>query len=248
MDTTGTKYWAIVPAAGTGSRVGADIPKQYISIHHKTILEHTLGKLLDCKLFSGMVVAISSEDNYFQDLPLSKHKDITTVYGGADRCDSVLAALDYLTTITDGNDWVLVHDAARPCVSINDIHSMVEQLRQHPVGGILGIPVRDTMKRLSNNEIAESGILEIEKTECRENMWHALTPQMFRIEILHKALIHCRNQNLVVTDESSAIEQSGMKPVIIEGSASNIKVTQADDLQLAEFYLKQQEQESKNEF
>lgn len=230
------QHWAIVPAAGIGSRVGASIPKQYININAKTVIEHTLGKLVDCKVISKIVVALSKDDDIFNSLTSVKSLPIETVEGGRDRCDSVLAGLEYLKTIASDNDWVLVHDAARPCIEINDIHRMIAKLDNHEVGGILGVPVRDTMKRVVDN----NGIKEISKTESRDNLWHALTPQMFRLDTLYQAMLKCRENNVSVTDEASAIEYVGLKPVMIEGSANNIKITQAEDLQLAELYLKQQ--------
>lgn len=230
------KYWVIVPAAGIGSRVGATIPKQYIKLLNKTIIEHTLDKLMACKIFSGIVVAVSKNDTIFSSLIQPKDENIVTVDGGQDRCDSVLSGLEYLKDIANENDWVLVHDAARPCVPVNDILRLIAKLDTHEVGGILGLPVRDTMKRI----IDLDGISIIQKTEVRENLWHALTPQMFRVGTLFKALHSCRSNNLIVTDEASAIENVGLQPLIVEGSANNIKVTQAEDLQLAEFYLKQQ--------
>lgn len=230
------KYWAIVPAAGVGARVGAAIPKQYIRINDKAIIEHTLEKLAASKIITKIVVAVSKEDAYFNDLASVKSLPIQVVEGGADRCDSVLAGLEYLKKVANDDDWVLVHDAARPCVEVNDIHRLIAKLDEHEVGGILGVPVRDTMKRISD----VNGVNEIVKTENRENLWHALTPQMFRIGILHKAMVHCRENKISVTDEASAIEYLGLNPVMIEGSANNIKITQAEDLMLAELYLKQQ--------
>lgn len=229
------QYWAIVPAAGIGSRVGAAIPKQYIRIQGKTIIEHTLEKLAKSKVIKKIVVALSKEDTFFEDLISLKSHPIQVVEGGTDRCDSVLSGLEHLKTVANDNDWVLVHDAARPCIQVNDILRLIAKLDSHEVGGILGLPVRDTMKRI----IDVNGSKEIVSTENRENLWHALTPQMFRVGTLYNAMTTCRENNINVTDEASAIEYMGLKPVMIEGSASNIKVTQGEDIQLAEMYLKQ---------
>ncbi len=237
-DSTSTpKIWAIIPAAGIGSRVGAAMPKQYIRVNGRSVIEHTLDKLAACNVFTKIIVALSADDEYFINLSTVKGHPIQIVEGGAERSDSVLSALEYLKTIADENDWVLVHDAARPCVPVDDVMRLIAKLKTHEVGGILGLPVRDTMKRVSSNKSSQ----EIQLTENRENLWHALTPQMFRIGILHKALIECQNKKIVVTDEASAIEQIGLKPVMVEGRSCNIKITQPDDLQLAAFYLGQQE-------
>ena len=231
------KIWAIVPAAGVGSRVGASVPKQYIRVNGLSIIEHTLNKLASCKEIEKIVVALSQEDEYFINLSTVNKHPIQIVEGGVERCDSVLSGLEYLKTIANDDDWVLVHDAARPCVLVDDINRLVSKLMKHDVGGILGLPVRDTMKRVAVNNMQN----EIRSTVERENMWHALTPQMFRIGTLYDALCECQKKNLIVTDEASAIEQVGLKPLMVEGRACNIKVTQPDDLQLAAFYLGQQE-------
>ena len=236
-DTSGTpKIWAIVPAAGIGSRVGAAMPKQYIRVNGLSVIEHTLNKLSACKDISKIVVALSQDDEYFINLSTVNNHPIHIVEGGQERSDSVLSALEYLKTIADDNDWVLVHDAARPCVLLDDIKRLISKLLKHDIGGILGLPVRDTMKRVTANKMEP----QILSTVDRENMWHALTPQMFRVGVLYDALIECKNKKLVVTDEASAIEQVGFKPAMVEGSSCNIKITQPDDLQLAAFYLGQQ--------
>lgn len=231
------KIWSVVPAAGIGSRVGANMPKQYIRVNGLSIIEHTLNKLAACKDIEKIIVALSEEDEYFINLSSVNTHPIHIVEGGVERCDSVLAGLEYLKTIADDNDWVLVHDAARPCVLVDDINRLISKLKTHAVGGILGLPVRDTMKRISNAGRQP----EINTTVDRDNMWHALTPQMFRIGTLYDALHECKNKKLTVTDEASAIELVGLKPLMVEGRACNIKVTQPDDLQLAAFYLGQQE-------
>ena len=237
ISKTTPKIWAIVPAAGIGSRVGSSIPKQYIRVNGLSIIEHTLKKLAGCKEISKVIVALSKTDEYFINLSTVHAYPIHIVEGGVERSDSVLSGLEYLKTIAADDDWVLVHDAARPCVLLEDINSLISKLKKHKVGGILGLPVRDTMKRVSNSNMQ----CKIQSTVERENLWHALTPQMFRIGTLYSALVECKKNNLVITDEASAIEQVGLKPEMVEGRACNIKITQADDLQLAAFYLGQQE-------
>ncbi len=236
-NTSNPKIWSVVPAAGVGSRVGANMPKQYIRVNGMSIIEHTLKKLAACNAIEKIIVALSAEDEYFINLSTVNEYPIHIVEGGAERSDSVLAGLEYLKKIANDNDWVLVHDAARPCILIDDINRLISKLKKHKIGGILGLPVRDTMKRVSKGTMQP----EITATLQREDMWHALTPQMFRLGTLYNALHECKNTNLVVTDEASAIEQIGLKPLMVEGRACNIKVTQPDDLQLAAFYLGQQE-------
>ena len=226
-----------MPAAGVGSRVGAAMPKQYIRVNGLSVIEHTLKKLSLCDDIEKTIVALSPEDEHFINLSTVSGYSIHIVEGGAERSDSVLSALEYLKTIANDNDWVLVHDAARPCVPVDDINRIITTLKKHEVGGILGLPVRDTMKRVAKSKKQ----YEIKSTVDRENMWHALTPQMFRVGTLYNALNECKDKQLNVTDEASAIEQVGLNPVMVEGNACNIKITQPDDLQLAAFYLGQQE-------
>ncbi|MEZ9785185.1 2-C-methyl-D-erythritol 4-phosphate cytidylyltransferase [Vibrio breoganii] len=224
------KYIAIVPAAGVGSRMQADRPKQYLMLHGKTILEHTVEKLLSHPAISKVVIAVSAEDEYFSETTIANHPLVTRVAGGKERCDSVLNALDYLKQ-QDYQEWVLVHDAARPNVSHEDITTLIEQGCKHQVGAILAAKVRDTMKRSSQAN-------EIKSTVDRVNLWHALTPQMFRCYPLQQALQSALNNHSQVTDEASCMELIGLSPLLVEGRADNLKVTQPEDLALAEFYLK----------
>ncbi|MFA0110652.1 2-C-methyl-D-erythritol 4-phosphate cytidylyltransferase [Vibrio breoganii] len=224
------KFIAIVPAAGVGSRMQADRPKQYLMLHGKTILEHTVEKLLSHPAISEVVIAVSAEDEYFSETTIANHPLVTRVAGGKERCDSVLNALDYLKQ-QDYQEWVLVHDAARPNVSHEDITTLIEQGCKHQVGAILAAKVRDTMKRSSQAN-------EIKNTVDRVNLWHALTPQMFRCYPLQQALQSALNNHSQVTDEASCMELIGLSPLLVEGRADNLKVTQPEDLALAEFYLR----------
>ncbi|WP_375754161.1 2-C-methyl-D-erythritol 4-phosphate cytidylyltransferase [Vibrio sp. HN007] len=208
----------------------ADVPKQYLQLHGKTILEHTIEKLLAHSYIDTVVVAISESDPYFSELPIANDSRVIRVNGGKERADSVLSALTYLEKNTNNDNWVLVHDAARPCVAPEDINNLIEQVSEHSVGGILAAPVRDTMKR-SNNE------QNIESTVERANLWHALTPQMFKIKELKEALEEALEANVVITDEASAMEWLGLSPKLVAGRTDNLKVTQPEDLALAEFYL-----------
>ncbi|BAP54657.1 2-C-methyl-D-erythritol 4-phosphate cytidylyltransferase [Thioploca ingrica] len=238
-------YWAIVPAAGQGSRMGHTRPKQYLPLHGKPILQHTLERL-NLPRIKGIVVCIAANDSDWQTLTLPR--TVMSVVGGVERCHSVLNGLQALQPQAQPNDWVLVHDAARPCVRPADIDKLMTQLADHPVGGLLAVPVRDTMKRVSalppqplpHPFWGERGV-EVIETVNRENLWHALTPQMFRLEALTLALQHVLNQQETVTDEAQAMERQGYRPVLIEGHADNIKVTLPQDLNLAELYLQQQD-------
>lgn len=224
------KIWAVVPAAGSGKRLSAERPKQYFSIVNKTILEHTLERLLSHKAVAGVSLAISPSDGYWDSIKFKTDKELVVAVGGRERCHSVLNALDALQRLADHNDWVLVHDAARPCVRLQDIDKLINELHDHPVGGILAVPVHDTIKR--SNMAAE-----IVGTVDRRQLWQAQTPQMFRFNSLRTALQMALEDGFVVTDEASAMEHMGLQPRLVEGHADNIKVTRLEDLQLAEFYL-----------
>ncbi|MEZ8699777.1 2-C-methyl-D-erythritol 4-phosphate cytidylyltransferase [Vibrio lentus] len=221
---------AVVPAAGVGSRMKADRPKQYLQIHGKTILEHTVEKLLSHPQMSKIVVAVSGDDPYYPELPLNLNPQVIRVSGGTERADSVLSALDYIAQ-QQLSDWVMVHDAARPCIQLSDIDKLISGAMTHDVGAILAAPVRDTMKRGAQGQI--------EHTVDRIDLWHALTPQMFRSKPLRKVLSEALQQGVSITDEASAFEWKGLSPALIAGRSDNFKITQPEDLALAEFYLSQ---------
>lgn len=224
--------WVVIPAAGVGRRMKTDTPKQYLLLNDKTVLEHTLAVFDKHDAVSEVVVAVSKEDGYWAELNVTLSKPLHKVDGGEERCDSVLNALNYLQDKAALDDWVLVHDAARPCLRHEDLTLLLHEIEDEEAGGILAIPVRDTMKRAANN----SNI--IKETVVRENLWHALTPQMFRYGLLREALKTALNNNKQVTDEASAIELTGKKAVLVEGHADNIKITRPEDLALAAFFLK----------
>ena len=225
--------WVIIPAAGVGRRMGTDTPKQYLLLNEKTVIEHTLSVFDLHKSVSEIVVAVSKEDEYWPSLDLDLSKPLHIVNGGNERCDSVLNGLKFLEDKAGADDWVLVHDAARPCLRNEDLTLLLETLQENEVGGILAVPVRDTMKRsIENTNI-------IKETVDRESLWHALTPQMFRFGLLKNALESALNNNEVITDEASAIELAGYQPVLVEGHADNLKITRPEDLALAAFFLRQ---------
>lgn len=208
----------------------ADRPKQYLRLHGKTILEHTAEKLLAHSAVNKVIIALSEDDPYFSELPLASNPDVIRVEGGKERADSVLSALNYLSAAVEKPSWVMVHDAARPCLAAADIDKLIAELRAHPVGGILAAPVRDTMKRGNASQ-------HITETVDRTHLWHALTPQMFPVELLHQALSQALAAGSNITDEASAVELLGLNPKLVAGRADNLKVTQPEDLALAEFYL-----------
>jgi len=222
---------AVVPAAGIGSRMGADIPKQYLQLAGKTVIEQTLDRLLQLPGLANIVVVVSEGDCFWSDLGIGSDARIIRVNGGKERADSVLNGLRKLRQTGNENDWVLVHDAARPCVRLTDIELLIETCVNHGQGGILATPVHDTMKRSdSRNRILE--------TIPRENLWHACTPQLFRIGELTEAIEIALDSGYSVTDEASAMERAGQQPLLVECSLANIKITRPDDLALAEFFLR----------
>lgn len=229
------KYWAVVPAAGIGARMAADRPKQYLPLAGKTVIEHSLDRLLSHPLIAGAVVVISSGDEYWPDLNYSHKKTVQLAPGGKERCDSVLNALQVLQQTASENDWVLVHDAARPCVRTEDIDALIQQCKEHTVGGILAVPVKDTIKQ----SVGSGSSNNISTTVDRSLLWHAQTPQMFCLDMLRDALSQALADGASITDEASALEWAGHAPLLVEGHGDNIKITCPEDLPLAEFYFSQ---------
>ncbi|MBY5990550.1 2-C-methyl-D-erythritol 4-phosphate cytidylyltransferase [Ferrimonas balearica] len=221
--------YAVVPAAGVGKRMGANRPKQYLTLNGRPILSHTLALLLNHPRIHRVIVALGPEDGYFADLEEANHPRLLRVEGGAERADSVRLAL---AAIPEPEAWALVHDAARPCLS----HSDIDKLLAFPgeQGAILAAPVRDTMKRANG----EGGI---DHTVARERLWHALTPQLFPAQALRDALTRAEQAGAVITDEASAMEREGWHPALVAGRPDNIKITHPDDLRLAQLFLASQE-------
>ncbi|MBI1196053.1 MAG: 2-C-methyl-D-erythritol 4-phosphate cytidylyltransferase [Gammaproteobacteria bacterium] len=230
---TEARFWAIVPAAGVGRRMGGEMPKQYLRIGDRCILEHTLATLAACSRVSGICVAIADGDPYWPTLAIPDRWRVTLAAGGAERANSVLNALEVLLMgPADPLDWVLVHDAARPCLRHEDLERLIDVACRHPVGGILAQPVADTVKRVS----ATGDILE---TVNRNGLWYAQTPQMFHLAMLRDALATGLGAGFGLTDEASAMERAGWTPIVVEGHAENIKITSPQDLELARTYLTQ---------
>ncbi len=234
-----TPCWAIVPAAGVGRRMGSDCPKQYLLLNQQPILSHTLAKLAAVPAVTALVVALSPEDEYWPDIDKPDNIPLHTVNGGAERCHSVLNALTFLEGRAQDDDWVLVHDAARPCVKSQDVAALLAHIQAHPAGGLLALPMTDTVKRM----VADQDVAQVATTVDRSSLWRALTPQVFRFKLLKTALTQALDNDQWVTDESQAIELAGYQPLLLTGSADNIKVTNPQDLALAALYLQQQQQD-----
>lgn len=216
-------YWVVVVAAGFGNRLKSSLPKQYLPLKGKPILSHTLDCFLDLPFFEKIVTVVHANDSHWKTLGYDQHPKILLTHGGEERCHSVLNGLKALESMADLNDWVLVHDAARPYLKKSDIEKLLQEVGDHPVGGLLGVPMRDTVKRV---DITKS-VLE---TVDRNELWCAYTPQMFRFGLLLDALQTAMNSHQIVSDEASAIELMGLKPLMVEGCRDNIKITYPEDL------------------
>lgn len=227
------QFIAVVPAAGVGARMGANIPKQYLMLNGKTVIEHTLTALLSHPRIAKIVVALGPEDGWFSDLAIANDPAIIRVNGGKERADSVLAGLQ----VCQNYNWVLVHDAARPCITHADIDCLIASALTSEHGAILGCQVRDTMKRTD----AQSNIIA---TVDRDLLWHALTPQMFPVKLLTDALATGLTENADITDEASAIERLGLMPKMVVGRIDNIKITRPEDMPLATLFLQQLTQQN----
>ena len=214
--------------------MGGARPKQYLPLRHRVLLEWSLAPFLQADWVDGVVLVLARNDQDYARLPIARHPKIVVTLGGAARAESVSAGLEVVAERSRGfrEVFVLVHDAARPCLQPTDIERLCEEADdQH--GGILALPVTDTLKRGKQNRIAE--------TVDRAFYWRAQTPQLFRLDLLRDALQACAERGLEVTDEASAMERAGYKPRLVRGRESNIKVTYPEDLRLAEFWLAQQD-------
>ncbi|WP_226645887.1 2-C-methyl-D-erythritol 4-phosphate cytidylyltransferase [Microbulbifer variabilis] len=227
-----TDYWVIVPAAGIGKRMGADRPKQYLPLLGRPLLSLTLRNILTWPGLAGVVVALSKDDAFFPHLKEASHPLIHTVIGGVERADSVLSALEFLAQREQADTPVLVHDAARPCVALEDIHALLDS--QVAQTALLARPASDTVKR--SREIG--GIQCVEQTLDRKQVWLAQTPQRAPLELLRSCLSQALQQDEAVTDEASALEIFGHSPQLVEGRSDNIKVTHPTDIVVAETILR----------
>lgn len=222
------KLWAVLPAAGSGSRMRQTVPKQYLAINGTAIIEHTISVFLANQEIQKLIICLPPDDQRFSAMKSSSNPRVMTVTGGASRAQSVLNGLNMLAA--SDHDWVLVHDAARPCLSAQLLETLIEQLRFDEVGGILAVPVKDTLKRSTDDH-------RVASTLDRALIWQAQTPQMFRYGLLKKALSHALDLGVEITDEASSLEASGYQPKLIVGDARNLKITTPEDLDLAEFLL-----------
>lgn len=226
---TSGSFWCVVPAAGRGTRVGGDCPKQYLPLAGRPLILHTLERLAAHPRIAGLLVTLGSSDVHWPAIDSLHGKPVFTAIGGAERSDSVLAGLEALPANVGADDFILVHDAARPCVRQADISRLID-LCTAVDGGLLGAPLRDTLKRV--NDASRSMA-----TEPRDERWRAFTPQMFRRGQLSAALHDVAARGVKVSDEAMAMEQAGFAPLLVEGAEDNIKITTAADFALAEFLL-----------
>ena len=225
------QLWAVIPAAGSGRRMMTGLPKQYLKVAGLTLLEHTLNTLLAHQDIRGVVVVLNSSDDWADGVAGLNNSRVFRALGGVERTHSVLAGLNRLSELASKEDWVLVHDAVRPCLSMSDLTRLIERVTTGGIGGILAQRCSDTIKRVDS----EGFIIE---TFDRSVMWRAQTPQMFRFGDLCFSLEQALEKNLLVTDDAGVMEAAGFPVQIIEGMASNIKVTLPDDLQIVEYHLR----------
>ena len=222
----------MVPAAGVGARMGAGLPKQYLSLAGRSILARTLDVLASHPQIDTVVVGISADDNHWHE---SGHDNVFRFPGGSERCHTVLNGLLYIVAEGSADDWVLVHDAVRPLVCTDDISRLIEVARQSSHGALLAQPMNDTVKRAD----PEGGVVE---TVDRSSLWRAATPQMFRAGLLKDALVAALEQGFTVTDESSAVEHAGHRPRLVSCSSQNIKITTPADLEYAAYVIQTRKQ------
>lgn len=228
--------WAVVPAAGSGQRMGSPVPKQYLPLAGRSVLEHSLCAVLRHPQVAGAVVALSAHDPYWPDWTVLEGKPVLSAVGGAQRADSVLAALNVLVARDDAEAcWALVHDAARPCLRLQDLDRLIQRCLCEGEGGLLAAPVRDTLKRV-DAAVAATDQRSL-GTQERAGLWRALTPQLFPLQALLAALADAAQSEVQVTDEAMAMERVGARPLLVEGAEDNLKITTPADLALAEFVL-----------
>jgi len=235
------KIWAIVPAGGTGSRMNTVIPKQYLALNGRSVIEYTLGRLCKCDSVSQLVVGIANNDVHWPQLTFENKKPAAVVEAGVERVDTVENCLRFIIQQGGAEDWALVHDAARPCVRAVEIEALIEAVSEHTQGGILAVPLTDTIKR-SGKAGMVGRILE---TVPRDELWRAMTPQLFKAGDLLRAIKNARSRGVPVTDEASAMEAAGVQPLLVPCSPDNIKITLPQDIQFAQMILQAQQEEAK---
>lgn len=223
-----TRHFAIVPAAGSGARFGSEVPKQYLELTGKPMIFHTLAALCRCDRIDAVWVVLSPGDEWWPSFDWSPIGEKLRVLhcGGSTRAETVANGLAAIVDEADEGDWVLVHDAARPCLSQKMLGALCDELDADPVGGLLAVPVADTLKLADAEQ-------RVAATQSRDGMWQAQTPQMFRYGLLRRVL----EGNSTVTDEAGAIEAAGLRPRLVRADSTNLKVTYPADLCLAEYIL-----------
>ena len=225
-----SRFWVVVPAAGSARRMGATVPKQYLALAGRTVIEWSLAPFLAHARTTAVVVVLAEQDQRWPQTSVAGAAKIATTVGGAERMDSVLAGLRALQDRAAPDDWVLVHDAARPCLSAIDLDRLLNEVDDDAVGGLLAVPVVDTLKRADDGG-------RVSQTVPREKLWRALTPQMFRHAVLRRAIENAQARGVAVTDEAQAVEALGLQPRLVAGDADNIKITLPEDLPRAERIL-----------
>ncbi|SPJ34360.1 2-C-methyl-D-erythritol 4-phosphate cytidylyltransferase [Kushneria phyllosphaerae] len=217
--------WLIVPAAGRGTRMRAACPKQYLLLDDAAVLACTLMRLHDAFPKATLLLCLDAEDQWFHAsmVPFARWQRLE---GGDERVDSVRAGIDWLADHAHVDDWVLVHDVARPCVTVADLHHLMAAIAHDPVGGLLAAPVTDTLKRQDRDQ-------RIDMTVPRQGLWRALTPQGFRYGVLRDAFRAALEARFLMTDEASGVEQLGHAPLLVTGRSDNLKITHPEDLALA---------------
>ncbi|MDP7517622.1 MAG: 2-C-methyl-D-erythritol 4-phosphate cytidylyltransferase [Arenicellales bacterium] len=233
MFKNGEKLWAVVPAAGQGRRVGGAVPKQYLEIAGIPVLAHSLNRLAAVQQIDAIFVGISETDRHWQKLPLPPGMEVACYTGGQSRAETVWLGLQALQECASADDWVLVHDAARPCVQVKDIDALISAVVPSFEGGLLAVPVTDTIKVATQDSTTK-------QTMDRRMLWRAQTPQLFRYSVLCTALQAVVHDLESISDESAAVEKLGLNPLIVQSAERNIKITNSKDLQLAEFFLGKQ--------
>lgn len=223
--------WVVLPAAGRATRFGAgnDIPKQYRLLAGRTVLEWSLAAMRALSP-RAIVLAVAADDTRWQALPSAALDGVEVVTGGADRAASVANGLAAIAARAQTDDWAMVHDVARPCVDVGDCVRLLAAIAAHPVGGLLAAPVPDTMKRGAPSDRGGDDTAEVAETLPREHLWLAQTPQVFRVGTLRSALSAAASAGVAVTDEASALEFTGARPLLVRGSPDNFKLTWAEDL------------------
>jgi 2-C-methyl-D-erythritol 4-phosphate cytidylyltransferase len=221
-------FHVIIPAAGCGKRMKSEVPKQYLPILGKPLIQHTIAVFAVCPAITSITIAISADDGFWDDLNISLPAKATVLRrGGESRADTVLNVLQGLKDKVAAEDWILVHDAVRPGLSADTLDNLLHTLQYDPVGGILAVPLADTLKRGDDEQ-------RVAKTEPRDHLWQAQTPQMFRYALLREALLASGGSP---TDEAQAIEALGLKPRLVHGEIRNLKVTYPQDLELVKAIL-----------